>query len=128
MTPFVQTIVHQQIKRLYSFGGHFQKAADKCKSLTYDIYHSSNPLEVLNNYPTTNHGESRISHCVKYDFPGYCRLVTIQDNGFLVLIYFGTHNEVEQWIDTNRGLTIAICDAKNGLINLLKSKSIDEVE
>lgn len=124
VTAFIHKDINIQIKKLYSSGGNSQKAADKCKTLIYDIKNTKDPLKELSKYPTTNHGETRIKHCVKYDLPGFCRLVTIQDNGWLVLLFLGTHDEVDKWINSNKGLSVAIIDATKGLFEVLISDDI----
>ncbi len=64
-------------------------------------------LEELNKL--TNHGESRIKHCRKYDLSNDAhRLVTVHSDGYIYLIHVGTHDEVDRWLDQNRGLTVAI--------------------
>ena len=57
----------------------------------------------------TNHGESRIKHCRKYDLSNDAhRLVTIHSDGHIYLLHVGTHTEVDRWLDQNRGLTVAV--------------------
>lgn len=55
---------------------------------------------------TTNHGESRIRNAIKYDLGGGFRLVTIQEDGRCLMLYFGDHDSTQRWLDDNRGLTI----------------------
>lgn len=129
ITVFIHNEIKKQIQRLYEQGGNFQKAAEKCKILLYDLTSkNANPIEVVSKIPMTNHGESRIKHCVKYDLSGFCRLVTIQDNGWLVLLFCGTHDEVERWLENNKGLKVAITDAEKGLFEIFKSDDITDVE
>lgn len=54
----------------------------------------------------TNNGESRIDHAVKYDLGHACRLVTVQTDNFIYLLYVGAHDDSDRWILRNRGLTI----------------------
>lgn len=126
VTVFTHNEIKKQIQKLYAAGGNYQKAADKCKSVLWDLKNSNDPLAVLKNFPITNHGESRIKHSVKYDFPGHCRLVTIQDNGWLVLLFFGNHNDVDRWLESNKGLTVAITDPDKGLFDILISEDIND--
>jgi len=122
---FIDKSIDKQVKKLYSFGGLYQKAAERCKTLIYDLKTSTeDALETINKISTTNNGETRIKHAVKYDLPGRCRLVTIQDKGYLALVYLGKHEEVDKWLDTNRGLELAINDPEQGIIELLKSEDI----
>jgi hypothetical protein len=55
----------------------------------------------------TNHGESRIKHCVKYDIGGGFRLVTVQTDRMLGLLYVGSHDDTDRWLDSHSGLTIS---------------------
>jgi len=126
VTVFTHSDIKKQIQKMYAAGGQNQKAADKCKTLLWDLKNSIDPLEVIQRYPITNHGESRIKHCVKYDMPGFSRLVTIQDNGWLVLLFFGTHNEVDSWLEANKGLTVAITDPEKGFFEVLISDDISD--
>lgn len=126
ITVFIHNDIKKQIQYLFAAGGQSQKAAEKCKALIYDIKNTKTPLVEIGKYPITNHGETRIKHCVKYDLPGYCRLVTIQDNGWLILLFVGTHDEVDKWLNTNKGLTIAVTDPQKGLFEMLISDNIQD--
>lgn len=59
--------------------------------------------EVFAGIPTTNNGESRIQHCVKYDLQGSCRLVTVQHNDICFLMFAGTHDDTDHWLNANKG-------------------------
>ena len=56
--------------------------------------------------PLTKHGESRIRQCFKYDLAGYFRLVTVQSGDVIWLLTVGTHENVDRWLDTHRGLRL----------------------
>jgi len=86
-------------------GGPYQKAAEKAIVLQHDLRDDG----VRAKLPTTNHGENRIKKAVKYDLGGHaCRLVTVQDEGFIFLCFAGTHEEADAWIDKHRGLTVRV--------------------
>ncbi len=126
LTVFTHNDIKKQIQKLFNAGGKYQKAAEKCKALLFDLKESDDVHATLKNYSTTHNGETRIKHCVKYDLPGYCRLVTIQDNGWVILLYLGTHDEVDKWLENNRGLTVAITDPAKGLFDVLVSDDISD--
>lgn len=126
VTVFTHRDIKKQIQKMYAAGGQNQRAAEKCKILLWDLKNSSNPMDVIQHYPLTNHGETRIKHCVKYDLPGFSRLVTIQDNGWLVLLFFGTHHEVDKWLEANKGITVAITDPEKGFFDVLISEDISD--
>lgn len=86
-------------------GGPFQKAAEKAIVMQDDL----RDARLRGKLPVTNHGESRIKKAVKYDLgAGACRLVTVQDAGFIFLCFAGTHDEADKWLDANRGLIIRV--------------------
>ena len=66
-------------------------------------------LDISEAHQVTNHGESRIKHCVKYDLPGACRLVTVHNEGVIYVLYVGDHESVDRWLDRHEGLTLS-CD------------------
>ncbi|MBB5353823.1 hypothetical protein HNR46_004087 [Haloferula luteola] len=93
--------------RLRHRGGASQRAFDeacriiKCLELEADV---TNKL--------TKHGESRIDHCIKYDISNdHHRLVTVHSNHFIYLLFVGSHDETEKWLDRNRGFTVT-CNPK----------------
>ena len=85
-------------------GGPHQRAYEKACSLITGLSYGVEELNKL-----TNHGESRIKHCRKYDLSNDAhRLVTVQTDGYIYLLHVGTHDEVDKWLDQNRGLTITV--------------------
>lgn len=87
-------------------GGRYQKAAEKAIVIMDDLNKCGQ--QALAKLPTTHHGENRIKKAVKYDLTGACRLVTVQDTGFVFLCFVGDHDESDRWIDKNRGLTVRV--------------------
>ena len=83
-------------------GGAHQRAYEKACTLITGLSYGVEELNKL-----TNHGETRIQHCRKYDLSNDAhRLVTVQTDGYIYLLNVGTHVEVDKWLDQNRGLTI----------------------
>ncbi|MFL9895899.1 UvrD-helicase domain-containing protein, partial [Paraburkholderia sp. RL17-381-BIF-C] len=94
------------LKKLYQKGGAFQKAGKTVEA----IWGRANAAgaythpEVFAGTPTTNHGENRIAHCVKYDLTGFARLVTAYSNDICIFLFAGDHAAVDGWLDGNKGL------------------------
>src|SRR5712691_1450888 len=85
-------------------GGAHQRAYEKACTLITGLSYGVEELNKL-----TNHGESRIKHCRKYDLSNDAhRLVTLHSDGYIYLLHVGTHEEVDKWLDQNRGLTITV--------------------
>jgi len=47
----------------------------------------------------TKNGENRIPHAVKYDLHGAHRLVTVEHENARVLLFVGSHDDAERWLD-----------------------------
>ena len=112
------------LQKLYQKGGRYQKAAEKAKQVVGDIQMNVDPFKGLK---TTNHGENRIKHCIKFDLIGFCRLITIRDNGVWTLCYVGNHEDSDNWLERNQGLTL-IVNSKNELITVRKSIDVKHAE
>lgn len=109
------------LRNLRSKGGQHQKAASRINDLRSLI--GDNAPDPFKGFRPTKHGEKRIKNCRKYDLTGYSRLVTVVKDGFCFLLYAGTHNDCEKWIEKNRGLDPA-ADKKGNLIKLYQSDGL----
>ncbi|WP_051171370.1 UvrD-helicase domain-containing protein [Spongiibacter marinus] len=97
---------------LYQRGGSFQKASNTVMTIIGRVASGfGNPLEGLK---ATNHGETRLRKCVKYDLTGACRLVTVQDGGKVILLFVGDHDDEDKWLDAKRGCKFVV-DGKGRL-------------
>lgn len=103
------TKFRNSLNALWKKGGPYQRAALEVQGLLGRIPvgtgGDTNPFVGLT---LTKHGESRIPHCVKYDLTGYARLVTVQTDGRCVLLYCGSHDDTESWIEGHRGLVVVV--------------------
>lgn len=86
-------------------GGAHQRAHDEACRIIGSLQQGHDESNKI-----TNHGESRIKSCVKYDLSNEAhRLVTVHSNHFIYLLYVGDHNEVDRWLKRHRGLEI-VCN------------------
>jgi superfamily I DNA/RNA helicase len=92
----------KSLKAMRLSGGPKQQAADQVSQIIGDFELDGSTLAKL-----TNHGESRIPHCVKFDLRGDCRLVTVRNEREIWFLFVGDHDDTDRWIDANRGLTVA---------------------
>ncbi len=94
------------VQKLMSKGGKYQKAAESALSAFGKATSgtAATVAQVFAGIPLTNHGESRIEHCRKYDLTGYSRLVTVYSNGICMFLFAGDHDATDKWLDSNRGL------------------------
>lgn len=92
------------VQNLAQLGGKFSKAAAQVAGILKMAQRKDSVADVFLGIPTTNNGESRIQHCVKYDLQGACRLVTVQHNNICFLMFAGTHDSCDSWLTTNKGI------------------------
>lgn len=92
------------LQELMSLGGKFGKAAAQVSGILREAQRKNTVAEVFLGITTTHHGESRIKHCVKYDLQGACRLVTVQHNDICFLMFAGTHDKTDSWLEANKGI------------------------
>lgn len=93
----------RSVRKMRQAGGAKQKAAEKILAIVQSVEFGIQELGKL-----TNHGESRIKHCIKYDLPGACRLVTVESKNVIWFLFAGDHEEVDRWIKGHEGHTFAI--------------------
>jgi hypothetical protein len=88
--------------QLRSRGGSHQTAFDRACRIIECLHLGA---DVTNNI--TKWGESRIDHSIKYDISNdHHRLVTVHSNNFIYLLFVGSHDDTERWLNRNRGLAI----------------------
>jgi len=106
----VRYVEHKQfrenIHKMTKAGGSTQKAADTIRELFGRI--ALGEVNPFKSFQTTNHGETRISKCIKYDLPGRCRLITVQDDNFVFLLFAGNHEDSDKWLDRHKDLKVCI--------------------
>lgn len=83
----------KSLEKMLRAGGSKQQAREKVIKILGEINVGSTELGKL-----TNNGEKRIKHCIKYDLPGQCRLVTVQNKNAIILLFVGDHDECDHWI------------------------------
>lgn len=98
-----QTDFRSEMLALRRKGGPFQLAYQSACNIIESLRLGA---DVANRI--TNNGESRINHAVKYDLGHGCRLVTVQTDNYIYLLFVGTHDDTERWLDKSRGLRITI--------------------
>lgn len=96
------------LHNFYLKNGNYRKAANKvlaawAKSQNQHIF--TDP-QVFQGFNLTNHGENRIQYCCKYDLYDASRLVTQQHAEVCTFLFVGTHQEVEEWLNKNRGFSL----------------------
>ncbi|WP_234853248.1 UvrD-helicase domain-containing protein [Paracoccus everestensis] len=107
------------LHKLFKLGGQNRKRYEKATGIIEAIDYSG--LDDLKRFRVTNHGESRIKSCVKFDLGDGFRLITQQANKFVVLLFVGNHASCEDWLNRNRGLEVAFDKEAGTLRTIYKS-------
>ena len=94
---------HQRVSSLYKLGGRNRNIFAKVQSLLGGIKEEGE--KAFNQFSVTNHGESRIKSCVKYDLGQGFRLVTVKRDRIIWMLYVGDHEDTDKWITRNSGWT-----------------------
>jgi len=110
MKYFIPPDFFTSLQKLFQKGGQFQKAARQVEAIHSRVERVSKgeDIDPFEGIPLTNKGENRIEHCVKYDLINHCRLVTIKDNGVVALLYTGSHDDEDKWLEKNKGLVLRL--------------------
>ena len=108
--------------RALSQKGMYANAVKEVQALRGRIHDSVDDADVFKGLKTTNHGETRIPHCVKYDLQGRARLVTVVNNGVCILLFAGVHDDSDRWLDSNKGMEF-FATKKNGSVTLTPIRS-----
>jgi hypothetical protein len=108
-TGFMESVRDLQGKGMY------RNAVQEVQALRSRIYDQYKEQEVFKGLSVTHHGESRLPHCVKYDLQGRARLVVVRNNGVCILLFVGTHSDVDRWLDRNKGLDFIATDKSGGV-------------
>lgn len=123
MKYFIYKDLSDSLIKLYQGGGTFQKKAEKAYAVLGKVKAQlEDPFKGL---PLTNHGETRIKHCWKYDLGDGVRLITICDNDIHSICYVGKHSDCDVWIEKNRGLELTV-DRDQLLTSVPRSQSIKD--
>lgn len=75
-------------------------AADRVETIIVEVKRGKLPPGEMCTF--TRNGETRIKGCRKYDLGAGYRLVTLKQGDDLYLLFVGTHNECDRWIENNR--------------------------
>ena len=92
---------HEKVSELYRLGGNGRRIFKNVQSLLGGIREEG--ARAFRNFKTTNHGESRIKSCIKYDLGAGFRLVTVNTEKMIWLLFVGNHDAADKWLDNNSG-------------------------
>jgi hypothetical protein len=98
---------NKSIREFFRYGGMHARAATKAAEIQMKLHAGVDTRSM-----TTDHGESRIKNCVKYDLGNGFRLVTVQQGEVAIILHIGNHESTQDWLDKNTGLE-PVVDQRN---------------
>ena len=102
----------KSLKAAFMGGGQRQKKALKAKAILGSLG-DNDPFATV---PVTNHGESRIRHCVKYDLGDGWRLITQKTDKTCGFLFLGDHEDADAWLESHKGQQFGVKDGKAVLV------------
>jgi hypothetical protein len=91
----------KRLAALHRAGGHALLAARNAEEIIANIANGAKCLETVGRQ--TKYGEARIKNCLKFNLGNGYRLVTVRKRTRVILLYIGTHDECDRWLEGNRG-------------------------
>jgi hypothetical protein len=102
----------KSLSRAFLRGGQLQKKAIKVKAILGSL---RDPNPFVGN-PVTKHGENRIQNALKYDLGDGWRLITQQTEKACLFLFVGDHEDVDKWLDRQKGMKSAVRDLRAVLV------------
>lgn len=96
------------LQNAFLTGGQHRKRHDKVKVVLGSL-RDPDPFITLQ---VTNHGETRIKNCRKYELGDGWRLVTVQSNKVCTFLFVGAHDDTERWLDGHEGESFGVKDGR----------------
>ncbi len=56
----------------------------------------------------TKRGELRVRNCQKFDLGSGYRLICVKEDSHLFLLYIGSHDDCDRWLENNRGIQLEL--------------------
>ncbi|MER8543800.1 AAA family ATPase [Mesorhizobium sp. M1334] len=111
---FITKEFDKSLHRAIQTGGQGKNRAIKVKAILNSLG-EPDPFRFIG-ISVTNHGESRIRNCVKYDLGDGWRLVTQQTDKTCGFLFVGDHADTDHWLDAHRGQQFAVKDGRTKLV------------
>jgi hypothetical protein len=118
-TIYLDAKLDKQLQALSRSDRKAAMAAERAHDIVSKLQTGSPPLAETG--AVTKHGECRIKGCIKYDLGSGYRLVTYKQDKGLYVLYAGSHDDCNRWIENNRELAVAIIRQRSRPISVFNS-------
>jgi hypothetical protein len=105
----------RQLKRLHQAGGMAKVAAEHAEEIIRQWVSGDvkRPKQLTRG---TRYGEARIKNCLKYDLVEAYRLLAVLDGDRIIFLFFGSHDDCDQWIFHNTGWEPGLVKRRNEIL------------
>lgn len=100
---YVHTKVEKEIQRLQNQENTPAFAAKKADQIIRALVNGTKPALAGK---LTKSGDARIKKCLKYDLGKGYRLICVKERKSIYVLYTGSHDSCDTWMDKNRNLKI----------------------
>lgn len=115
----------KKIEKLEKSGGKARFAAKEAQEIIQELAGMDHLSPKLSSKLTQN-GDARLDNCCKFQLVSGYRLVVIRKEGWFVMLFLGTHDETDNWIKNNTGVSF---DCLRGevvpAVKLIKNESVE---
>ncbi|MFH2057964.1 MAG: type II toxin-antitoxin system RelE/ParE family toxin [Pseudomonadota bacterium] len=93
--------LEKQCKKLNKSGAKARKAVKKALDVLLKFKTSKKDFSQIGSL--SHYGELRLKDCIKYRLGNGYRLVVLIKKQALFVLFIGSHDQCNQWLETNRG-------------------------
>ncbi|MEW6220692.1 MAG: hypothetical protein AB1634_14340 [Thermodesulfobacteriota bacterium] len=101
----------KSLNDLQRAGGNSAIAARNAESIIRQLQTAGRDRQELLRR-STKHGESRLKGCLKFNLGNGYRLISLLAGGELRLLFAGSHDDCDLWLEKNRGLELTGGDTR----------------
>lgn len=94
----------KKVDKLEKAGGKAAFAVCEALEIIQNLANHSRMLPKLR-CRLTKSGDARLENCCKFKLVSGYRLVVIRKDGWFVILFLGTHDEADNWIKNNMGVS-----------------------
>ena len=120
-------LFERSLDDLRNKGGTAEVAAKKALEFIEAIS-GREEKKVREKFSFTRHGEARIKNCRKIDLGCGYRLVCLLKDGYLVLLFAGSHDDCSRWLMRNRGMNYEFKKVPQTVLMARDQEAREEIE
>ena len=112
------------VKQAKRFGGQAATGINKALiAMQLSELDERNPLGGMK---TSNNPDSRLKGLVKYHPSKNYRLITVQNGAHCIFLFYGDHDDVDRWLEKNKGKSFTLDDSTNQVFATNRSSTNSE--